>query len=124
MEGDVMAGVEIKSTSSPDEVRPFAAHGRADVVNVSGHPVLYGTFEPGWRWSQDVKPIAKTDSCQATHLLYCVAGRMHIEMEDGSEAELGPGDVAAIEPGHDAWVVGDEPCISVDFGGYAHYAKG
>jgi hypothetical protein len=124
MEGDVMAGIEIKNTSEPEEVRTFAAHGHVDVVNVSGHPVLYGTFEPGWRWSQDVKPIAKTDSCQGTHLLYCISGRMQVQMEDGSEAELGPGDVAAIEPGHDAWVVGDEPCISVDFGGYAQYAKG
>ena len=119
-----MAGVEIKSTASPEEVRQFAGHGHVDVVTVDGHPVLYGTFEPGWRWSQDVKPIAKTDRCQATHLLYCVSGRMRIQMADGSEAELGPGDVAAIEPGHDAWVVGDEACVSVDFGGYAAYARG
>lgn len=119
-----MAGVTIKNVGSPDEVRPFAGHGHADVVHVGGHPVIYGTFEPGWRWSEHLKPIANTASCQATHLLYCLSGRMGIRMDDGTEAELGPGDVAAIEPGHDAWVVGDEPCIAVDFGGYAQYAKG
>jgi hypothetical protein len=118
-----MAGVDIKSKSSPDEVRQFAGHGHADVVTVSGHPVIYGTFEPGWRWSQDVKPIAKTDNCQATHLIFCISGRMSIQMEDGTEGEIGPGDIAAIEPGHDAWVVGDEACVTVDFGGYAQYAR-
>ena len=90
---------------------------------LAGHPVLFGTFEPGWKWSDDVKPIAQTDSCQADHLIYCVSGRMGIRMNDGAEGEIGPGDVVSIAPGHDAWVVGDEPCISVDFGGYAQYAK-
>lgn len=119
-----MGGVTIRNVGSPDEVRPFAGHGHADVVNVGGHPVIYGTFEPGWRWSEHLKPIANTDSCQATHLLYCISGRMGVRMDDGAEAEIGPGDVAAIAPGHDAWVVGDEPCVAIDFGGYAQYAKG
>jgi hypothetical protein len=119
-----MAGLEIKNVGSPDETRPFAGHGHADVLNVDGKTVLYGTFEPGWRWSQDVKPIAGTDSCQATHLFYCVSGRMGVQMSDGTEGEVGPGDVVAIAPGHDAWVIGDEPCVSVDFGGFAGYAKG
>jgi quercetin dioxygenase-like cupin family protein len=92
-------------------------------VNVGEHPVMYGQMEPGWRWSEHVKPIANTDSCQATHLLYVISGRMEVSMEDGTEREIGPGDVAFISPGHDAWVVGDEPCVSVDFGGYAQYAK-
>jgi hypothetical protein len=70
------------------------------------NPVLYGTFEPGWRWSENLKPIAGTDSCQATHLLYCLSGRMRVEMRGGEQGEIGPGDVAAIGPGHDAWVVG------------------
>lgn len=118
-----MGGLTIKNMGSPDEVRPFAAHGRADVVDLEGHPVIFGTFEPGWKWSDDVKPIAQTDSCQAPHLIYCVSGRMAIRMNDGAEGEIGPGDVISIAPGHDAWVVGDEPCISVDFGGYAQYAK-
>jgi len=118
-----MPGLEIKSVGSPDETRPFADKGSAAVVNVSGHPVLYGTFEPGWRWSEHIKPIAGTDSCQAPHLLYCISGRMKIVMSDGSEGEIGPGDVASIDPGHDAWVVGPEPCVAVDFGGYAQYAR-
>jgi len=116
-------GLEIKSVKSPDETRPFADKGGAAVVNVSGHPVLYGTFEPGWKWSDHVKPIAGTASCQAPHLLYCLSGRMKIVMGDGSEGEIGPGDVASIDPDHDAWVVGDEPCVAVDFGGIAEYAK-
>ena len=119
-----MAGIEIKNVAEPDETRPFAGRGSAAVVTVAGHPVLYGTFEPGWRWSEHIKPIAGTDSCQATHLLYCLSGRMQVETSSGEQGEIGPGDIAAIEPGHDAWVVGDEPCVSVDFGGYAQYAKG
>jgi hypothetical protein len=118
-----MAGLSIKNVGSPDEVRSFTANGRADVVEIAGHPVLFGTFEPGWKWSENVKPIAQTDSCEATHLLYCVSGRMGIRMNDGTEGEIGPGDVVSIAPGHDAWVVGDEPCVAVDFGGYAQYAK-
>jgi hypothetical protein len=119
-----MGGLTIKSTSSPDEVRQFAAHGHADVVDLAGQAVLLGTFEPGWTWSGDIKPLAQTDSCQAPHLLYCISGRMGIRMGDGTEGEIGPGDVASIAPGHDAWVIGDEPCVAVDFGGYSQYAKG
>jgi hypothetical protein len=122
--GSAVADLEIKNVTEPDETRPFAAKGNAAVVNVAGHPVLYGTFEPGWRWSEHLKPIAGTDSCQATHLLYCLSGRMRVETSSGEQGEIGPGDVAAIEPGHDAWVVGDESCVAVDFGGYAQYAKG
>jgi hypothetical protein len=116
-------GLEIKNIASPDEQRSFADKGGAALVSVDGHPVLYGTFEPGWRWSEHVKPIAGTDDCEATHLLYCLSGRMQVRMDDGAEGEIGPGDVAAIAPHHDAWVVGDEPCVAVDFGGYAQYAK-
>ncbi len=118
-----MAGLEIRNVARPDEMRPFADKGQAAVVNVGGHAVLYGTFEPGWRWSSHVKPIAGTESCQATHLLYCLSGKMRLVMDDGTEGEIGPGDVASIAPGHDAWVVGSEPCVAVDFGGYAAYAR-
>ena len=119
-----MSGLDVKSVSSPEEVRPFQdGKGTAAVVHVAGQPVLYATFEPGWRWSEHVKPIAGTDNCKAMHLMYCLSGRMHVAMNDGTAAELGPGDVAAIEPGHDAWVVGDEACVAVDFGGYADYAR-
>ena len=90
-----MAGIEVKNVNSPDEVRPFADKGHANVLQVGGHPVLYGTFEPGWRWSEHLKPIAGTDSCQATHLIYCLSGRMKVVMNDGSEGEIGPGDLTA-----------------------------
>ena len=118
-----MSGLEIKNVRTPDETRPFADKGSAAVMNVGGHTAIYGTWEPGWRWSDHVKPMAGTDSCQATHLLYCLSGRMKVVMEDGTEGELGPGDMASIAPGHDAWTVGDEPCVAVDFGGIAQYAK-
>lgn len=119
-----MASLTIKNVGSPEEVRQFAANGHADVIDLAGHSVLFGTFEPGWKWSNDLKPIAKTDSCQAPHLMYCVSGRMGVRMDDGTEGEIGPGDVVSIAPGHDAWVIGDEPCVAVDFGGYGQYAKG
>lgn len=118
-----MAGLEIKSLESPDETRPFAAKGKADYVSVGAGSVLRGVFEPGWRWSEHVKPIAGTESCQTRHLGYVLSGRMHIVMDDGSEGEVGPGDVVTIEPGHDAWTVGDEPCVLVDFGQVEQYAK-
>ena len=115
--------LEIKSFDSPDETRPFADKGSAAAVSLAGGTALKGTFEPGWRWSEHVKPIAKTDSCQAQHLLYCISGRMHVRMDDGTEQEIGPGDLVAIAPGHDAWTVGDEACVSVDWGGASNYSK-
>lgn len=119
-----MAGLEIKKpTASPDEVRPFVDKGRAHIVNLEGGVVGHGVYEPGWRWSEHVKPIAGTDTCQATHLGYCISGRLHVRMDDGAEGEAGPGDVVRIAPGHDAWVVGDEPFVFVDFGQIQNYAK-
>ena len=118
-----MGQLVIKSFGSPDETRPFKGHGHADVVTLAGRSVLKTVFEPGWRWSNDVAPIAGTDSCQATHLAYCIAGRMRVVMDDGTEGEFGPEDEVRIDPGHDAWTVGDEPCVLIDFGGYAQYAK-
>jgi mannose-6-phosphate isomerase-like protein (cupin superfamily) len=116
-------GLSVKSFDQPDETRPFAAHGSMAVLQLGDTTAGKGVFEPGWRWSQDVKPIAGTDSCQAHHTLYILSGRMHILMEDGAEGELGPGDAAVIPAGHDAWTVGDEPCVAVDFTGVARYAK-
>ena len=118
-----MASIEIKDFGSPDETRPFQGNGQAEVVHLAGHDVLKGTFEPGWKWSENVKPIAGTDSCQAAHFGYVLAGRMRVMMDDGSESELGPGQVVAIPPGHDAEVVGDEACVMVDFGEIGDYAK-
>jgi uncharacterized protein YjlB len=114
---------EAKSFSSPDEVRPFQGHGQAKAVDLGGHTVLEGTFEPGWRWSEDVKPIAGTDSCQAAHFGYVLSGAMTIHMDDGQDLEIGAGDIFSIPPGHDAEVSGPEACVMVDFGEIGAYAK-
>jgi mannose-6-phosphate isomerase-like protein (cupin superfamily) len=118
-----MAGIEVKKFDSPDEVRAFQGNGQAEIVNIGGQAVLRGTFEPGWQWSKNIKPIAGTDSCESPHFLYCLEGRMAVRMNDGTEEEIGPGDVVKIEPGHDAWVVGDKACKAVDFGAMGTYAK-
>lgn len=116
--------LEVKHGNAPDESRQFVQHGHAEMHNLgTGGTVMRGVFEPGWKWSQDVAPIAGTKSCQAPHLGYVVSGRMRIRMEDGAEEELGPGDIFKIGPGHDAWVVGSEACVMVDFAGYTEYAK-
>ena len=117
-----MAG-EVKNFDAPDETRPFEGKGQADVVNVAGDPVGKGVFEPGWKWSNNVKPIAQTDSCQAHHVGYCVSGAMTVHMEDGTTLEISAGDVFDIPPGHDAEVTGDEQCVQIDWGGAAKYAK-
>lgn len=118
-----MAGLETKSLDAPDETRPFEK-GRAELVTLGGVTVGRAVLEPGWRWSEHVKPIAGTSSCEVAHAGYVVTGRLRVVMDDGSEGEVGPGDAFVIPPGHDAWTVGDETFISVDFsGGMADYAK-
>jgi len=120
-----MAGMIRMSLDAPEETRPFAdGKGKLELVNIEAGPVGRATFEPGWKWSLHVKPIARTDSCQAAHLGYYVSGRMRVRMDDGEEAEFGPGDFAVIPPGHDAWIVGDDPCVVIDWQGFADYAKG
>jgi quercetin dioxygenase-like cupin family protein len=119
-----MAGMKKMSLDAPEETRPFEdGKGKLELVNVDTGPVGRATFESGWRWSKHVKPIAGTDSCQAAHLGYYISGRMHVVMDDGEEAEFGPGDFAIIPAGHDAWIVGDEPCVVIDWQGFADYAK-
>jgi uncharacterized cupin superfamily protein len=118
-----MASTEVKGFESPDEVRPFEGKGQAEVVNIAGRPIGKATFEPGWKWSENVKPIAGTDSCEVAHFGYCISGRMIVHMDDGSDSEIGPGTVFSIPPGHDAEVVGDEACVMVDFGDVADYAR-
>jgi hypothetical protein len=115
--------MEVKNFDSPDERRPFEGKGEACVLNIGGRVVGKGVFEPGWRWSENIKPIAGTDSCQVSHLGYVVSGRMGVRMDDGTEGEAGPGDVFALPPGHDAWVIGDEPCVALDFGEFGEYAR-
>jgi quercetin dioxygenase-like cupin family protein len=105
------------------ETRPFKdGKGRLEVVDTDSGPIGRAVFEPGWRWSEHVKPLAGTESCQASHMGYCVSGRMVVRMDDGTEKEIGPGDVLVIPPGHDGWVVGDEPCVQIDFTGLGSYA--
>jgi hypothetical protein len=107
-----MAG-EVKNVEA-GETRKFE-HGMVQIVKVGSVTLGRARFEPGWRWSNDVKPIAETESCTVHHTGYGISGRLHVAMNDGSEFEIGPGDAHDIQPGHDAWVVGDEPYIGVDF---------
>jgi hypothetical protein len=118
-----MARAETKNFSSPDETREFSGKGRAQVLVMNGRPVSRSTFEPGWKWSVNIKPIAQTDSCQVDHLAYVLSGRMRIVMNDGTQMEIGAEDLVAVPPGHDAEVIGDEPCVMVDFGQVGTYAK-
>ena len=117
-----MAGVEIKNFDQPEETRRFEGKGKAELVSLEGALVSRATFEPGWKWSVNLKPIAKTESCQVHHRGYVVAGRMRVRMDDGTEGEVGPGQVVAIPPGHDAEVVGDENFVFIDFGDLSGYA--
>lgn len=119
----MMSGMEVKNFDKPDETRPFQGKGMADVVMLGGRTVLRGTFEPGWRWSENIKPIAGTELCEASHVGYVLAGRMRIHMQDGMEREITPGELVAIPPGHDAEVVGNENCVFLDFGEITEYAK-
>jgi hypothetical protein len=113
---------EHKSFTQPDEVRNFP-HGRAEILRVGDTEIGRMVFEPGWRWSQDVMPLAKTPSCQAPHFQYHVAGKIAIRMDDGTEFIAGPGDITSLPKGHDAWVVGDETAVVVDWFGASNYAK-
>ena len=119
-----MAGLVRKSLDSPEETRPFEADkGQLELVNLDSGAVGRATFQPGWQWSKHVKPIAKTESCQASHLGYVISGRMKVVMDDAEEQEFGPGDFMICPPGHDAWIVGDEACVFIDWQGFADYAK-
>ncbi len=118
-----MAGIERKRFDEPDDTRPFQGKGQVEIVSMADGVVGRATFEPGWKWSDHVRPIAGTDSCQAAHMGYVISGRQHVLMDDGSELEIGPGDVVSIPAGHDAWTIGNEPCVVLDFAGMADYAK-
>ena len=119
-----MTGLMHMSLDSPEETRQFEdGMGHLDLVDLDHGGIGRATFEPGWQWSKHVKPIAETESCMASHMGYCVSGHMHVAMNDGDEADIGPGEFLEIAPGHDAWVVGDEPCVMIDWQGFADYAK-
>jgi hypothetical protein len=112
-----MSGLESKSFSDPDEHRDFVDKGRVDLVFIGGTTVGKATYEPGWQWSKHVGPIVGSEICQATHLGVVLSGRQRIRLTDGTEREIGPGEVFHIPPGHDGWAVGAEPCVVVDFVG-------
>ena len=112
----------LKRFSSPDEVRTFE-NGRVELVKIDEAVIGRAVFQPGWRWSTSVKPIAKTKSCQAAHFQYHVSGTLRVRMDDGTELECKPGDISSLSSGHDAWVVGNEPVVIVDFQGMREYAK-
>lgn len=114
--------MEARNIDSPDETRKFQAHGHLDVVTLGDFTLGRGVFEPGWQWSKDVKPIAGTEQCMTHHTGICVSGAMTVRTQDGSEVTVGAGDVVNLEPGHDAWTVGEEPCILYDTG-IAAYAR-
>ena len=118
-----MAGVAKKSFDSPDETRT-PPNTRVDVVRLGSATAARFTFQPGWRWSEAVKPTAATDSCQARHLGAIVSGHLHVVHTDGTEGDARPGDAYVIEPGHDASVVGDEPVVAFEFASAETYAKG
>lgn len=113
---------ERKRFTEPDETRSFE-HGRVDLVDIGGSQIGRLTLEPGWRWSDHVKPIAGTDLCEAPHFQYQLAGVLGWRMADGTEMESHPGDVVAMPQGHDAWVVGDEAVVVVDWWGASNYAR-
>ena len=113
---------EHRGFAAPDEIRPFD-HGRLELLHVGGSDIGRLVLRPGWRWSADVRPIAGTELCEAPHFQYHVAGTLHIEMADGTAYDAGPGDVTSLPSGHDAWVVGDEDVVVVDWYGASEYAK-
>lgn len=113
---------EVKSLGTPDEVREFP-RGRLELVKVAGATVGRATLEPGWRWSTSLQPIMKTRSCEAAHFHYQVSGILRVRMDDGREFDCKAGDVSLLTPGHDAWVVGDEPVVLVDFQGMVDYGR-
>jgi quercetin dioxygenase-like cupin family protein len=118
-----MAELERKNFDQADETRPFQDKGQVELVTIAGGAVGRATFEPGWKWSEHVKPLAGTDSCQHAHMGIVLSGRQIIAMDDGTQLEIGAGDVVSIPAGHDGWTVGDEPCVVIDFAGMADYAK-
>lgn len=117
-----MQKTEHVSFSKPDEVREFP-NGHVDILKVGDAEIGRLVLEPGWRWSEHVKPVAGTDWCEAPHFQYHLSGKVAIRMEDGTEFIAGPGDITSLPSGHDAWVVGDEPVVLIDWYGASNYAK-
>jgi hypothetical protein len=120
-----MAGLHVRGFDAPDETRA-PDKTKIDVVRMGDTSAGRFTFQPGWKWSECVKPVVGTDSCQVRHIGVAQSGRLHVAHEDGTEGEIAPGDAYVIEPGHDAWVVGDETFVGFEFESRSaeEYAKG
>lgn len=118
-----MAALEINDFSSPDEVRRPDPTVAVEVVKLAAGEVGRYTFQPGWRWSQHIKPVVGTETCQTDHIGFVLAGVMGVQTADGTTGEVRAGSVYHIPPGHDGWVIGDEPVVVVEFQGAATYAK-
>lgn len=114
--------IERKSLNTPEEVRTFEK-GKVELVTVDGVSIGRATFEPGWKWSTCVGPIAKTNTCQAAHFGYQLSGVLVTRMDDGTETATKTGDVVMIPPGHDAWVEGNQNVVIIDWTGMSNYAK-
>jgi hypothetical protein len=117
-----MSQITRKTFAQPDEIRTFEK-GKLELITLGGVTFGRATLQPGWKWSTSVKPLANTESCQAPHLQYHLSGHLHVVMEDGSEYDFIQGDVSLLPPGHDAWVMGEEPVVVLDISGMADYAK-
>jgi hypothetical protein len=120
--GGSMAGIESRNFSSPDETRT-PDKTRVELVNLAGGQIGRYTFQPGWRWSECIKPVVGTETCQVEHVGYVVSGALHVTHQDGTESDIRAGEVYRIAPGHDAWNAGPEPMVAVEFQGAATYAK-
>jgi hypothetical protein len=113
----------LKHFDQPEEVREFPL-GKIELITIGNATIGRATFQPGWKWSESVQPLAKTKSCEAPHFQYHVSGVLMVKMDDGTLLECRAGDVSLLPMGHDAWVVGNEPAVVVDFQGMLDYAKG
>lgn len=117
-----MAVTEHMSFDTPAEVRDFP-NGKGEILQIGGGEVGRYTLEPGWKWSEHVKPKAGTELCEAPHFQYHLSGTIHVVMADGNEFDVRPGEISVLAPGHDAWVVGDTPAVIVDWGGAHNWGK-
>jgi quercetin dioxygenase-like cupin family protein len=117
-----MDELSLERFESPSEVREFE-RGRFELVRIGGMTVGRATYEPGWKWSEHVGPTAGTATCQVEHIGLVISGQAAVKMDDGTERVMKPGDLFYVPPGHDSWVVGDEPYVSLHFLGADEYAK-
>ncbi len=114
--------LETRQMETPDELRELPKT-RIEIVELLGRKLMRVTFEPGWKWSECIRPTVATSSCQAAHLNYVISGTMHVVLDTGESFDMSAGSSAAIPPGHNAWVVGDAPCIMLDFEAGDRYGK-